>query len=159
MSAPSPLCSKQQWTSFFREFGKNPYRNQKVLVSNLGLTAFVKHLVKPVKQVLQSALRKQTNKKQLKGRDLSGLVHFCPLAQEKPSDAPCLFIENICLTGYIRGQKSTSSGVPVHVSAGPLPMAMQALLVTLIELFLNYKTSAGRGEPGTWVAGQTGKSK
>jgi hypothetical protein len=46
---------------------------------------------------------------------------------------------------------------------------MQALLVTLIELFilfisflelfLNYKPSASRGEPGTWDAGQTGKSK
>jgi hypothetical protein len=36
---------------------------------------------------------------------------------------------------------------------------MQALLVTLIELFLNYKSLDGRGEPGTWVAGQTGKSK
>jgi hypothetical protein len=36
---------------------------------------------------------------------------------------------------------------------------MQALLVTLIELFLNDKPSAGRGEQGTWVTGQTGKSK
>jgi hypothetical protein len=51
--------------------------------------------------------------------------------------------------GYIGGQKSTSSGVPTHASAGVLPLAMQALLVTLIELFLNSKSSAGRGEPGT----------
>jgi hypothetical protein len=58
-----------------------------------------------------------------------------------------------------RGKKSTSSGVPMHTSAGVLPLAMQALLVTLIELFLNDKPSAGRGEPGTWVTGQTGKSK
>jgi hypothetical protein len=36
---------------------------------------------------------------------------------------------------------------------------MQALLVTLIKLFLNYKPSAGRGKPGTWVTGQTFKSK
>jgi hypothetical protein len=63
------------------------------------------------------------------------------------------------LTGYIGGQKSTSSGVPIHASAGVLPLAMQALLVTLIELFLNYKPSAGRGEPGTWVTGQTDKTK
>jgi hypothetical protein len=38
---------------------------------------------------------------------------------------------------------------------------MQTLLVTLepplIELFLNYKASSGRGEPGTWVTRQTGK--
>jgi hypothetical protein len=42
---PLPLCSKQQWTFFFREFGKNLCRPQKVLVSNLGLTVFVKHQV------------------------------------------------------------------------------------------------------------------
>jgi hypothetical protein len=36
---------------------------------------------------------------------------------------------------------------------------MQALLATLIELFFNYQLSVGRGEPGTWVAKQTGKSK
>jgi hypothetical protein len=45
MTVPLPLCSKQQWASFFREFGENPYRHQKVLVSNLGLTVFVKHQV------------------------------------------------------------------------------------------------------------------
>jgi hypothetical protein len=36
---------------------------------------------------------------------------------------------------------------------------MQTLLVTLIELPLHYKPTAGGGEPGTWVAGQTAKSK
>jgi hypothetical protein len=51
----------------------------------------------------------------------------------------------IFLKGYIGGQKSTSSRVPIHTSAGVLPLAMQALLVTLIELFLNYKSSSGRG--------------
>jgi hypothetical protein len=61
-------------------------------------------------------------------------------------------------TGYIGGQKSTSLGVPIHTSAGVLPLVMQALLVTLIELILNYNASAGRGELGTWVTGQTGKS-
>jgi hypothetical protein len=54
-------------------------------------------------------------------------------------------------------KKSTSSKVPIHASTGVLPLAMQTLLVTLIELFLNYKPSAGRGEPGTWVARQIGK--
>jgi hypothetical protein len=58
-----------------------------------------------------------------------------------------------------RGTEVYSSGVPIHTSARVFPMAMQALLVTLIELFLNYKPSAGREEPGTWVTGQTGKSK
>jgi hypothetical protein len=42
---PSPFFSKQWWASFFSEFGENPYRHQKVLVSNLGITAFVKHQV------------------------------------------------------------------------------------------------------------------
>jgi hypothetical protein len=131
-----------------------------MLVSNLGLTVFAKHLVKLVKQVLQPALReKKKKKKQLKGKDLTIFSCFCPLPEQKPSDSPSLFIENICLTGYIGGQKSTSSGVPIHTSAGVLPLAMHALLVTLIELFLNYKPSACRGEPGTWVTGQTGKSK
>jgi hypothetical protein len=40
---------------------------------------------------------------------------------------------------------------------------MQALLVTLDPLIdrvvLNYKPSAGRGEPGTWVTSQTGKAR
>jgi hypothetical protein len=40
----------------------------------------------------------------------------------------------ICLIGYIGGQKSTSSRVPVHASAGVLPLALQALLVTLEPL-------------------------
>jgi hypothetical protein len=61
--------------------------------------------------------------------------------------------------GLYRGEKSTSSGVPIHTSARVFPLAMQALLVTLIELFSNYKPSADGGEPGTWVTGQTGKSK
>jgi hypothetical protein len=74
-----------------------------------------------------------------------------------PSDAPSLLIEDIHLTGFIGGQTSTSSKVPIHASTGVLPLAMQTLLVTLIELFLNYKASASRGEPGTWVARQTGK--
>jgi hypothetical protein len=52
-----------------------------VLISNLGLTVFVKHLVKLVKQVLQPALRekKEKNKtKQLKDRDLEVFSVFGP---------------------------------------------------------------------------------
>jgi hypothetical protein len=74
-----------------------------------------------------------------------------------PSDTSSLFIENICLTGYIGGQNSTSSKVPDHSSTGVLPLAMQALLFTLIECFLNYKPLADRGEPGTWVTRQIRK--
>jgi hypothetical protein len=55
--------------------------------------------------------------------------------------------KHICLTGYIGEQKSTSSRVPIHASTGLLPLAMQALLVTLIEFILNDKPLAGRGEP------------
>jgi hypothetical protein len=39
------LALNSMWDSFFGEFGKNPYRHQKVIVSNLGLTVFVKHQV------------------------------------------------------------------------------------------------------------------
>jgi hypothetical protein len=65
----------------------------------------------------------------------------------------------ICLIGYIGRQKLTSSGVLIHDSAGVLPLAVQALMATLIELFLNYKLSSGKGEPGVWVSRQTGRSK
>jgi hypothetical protein len=59
---------------------------------------------------------------------------------------------------YMGEQKSTSSGIPIHVSTGVLPLAMQALLVSLIELFLNYKPSAaGTVDPGTWVADKQAK--
>jgi hypothetical protein len=117
---------------------KIPAGTKKMLISNLCLTAFAKHLVKLVKQVLHSALRKQT-KRPVKRQRPHSLLHFCLLPQQKSSEAPSLFIENICLTGYIGGQTSTSSGIPIHTSAGVLPLAMQAILVTLIELFLNYK--------------------
>jgi hypothetical protein len=43
--------------------------------------------------------------------------------------------KHICLTEYIREEKSTSSAVPIHASTGILLQAMQALLVTLMELF------------------------
>jgi hypothetical protein len=59
---------------------------------------------------------------------------FHPFTKKKASDAPFLFIENICLTGYIGGQKSTSLRVPIHTSTGVLPLAMQALLVTIEPL-------------------------
>jgi hypothetical protein len=139
MSAPLPhLFSKQQQASFFREFEKNPCRHQKVLVSNLGLTVFVKHLVKLVKlveQVLQSALREKKKKTTAKRQRPQGLLCFYPLLQQKPSNTLSFHKKHICLIGYIGGQNSTSSGVPIHTSAGVLPLAMQASLVTLIELF------------------------
>jgi hypothetical protein len=157
MSVPLPPWSKQQWAFFFRVFGENPCRHQKVLVSNLGLTVFVKH---PVNWLNKFAACPQGKKKKtVKKQRPQGLLHFCPLPQQKPSDTLSSYKKYICLTGYIRGQKSTSSGVPIHASAGVLPLVMQALLVTLTELFLNYKPLAGKGEPGTWITGQTGKSK
>jgi hypothetical protein len=80
-----------------------------------------------------------------------------------PSDAPSLLIENICFTGSIWRQKSSSSKGPFYASTGVFPLVMQALLVTLDPLIdrvvLNYKPSAGRGEPGTWVTSQTGKAR
>jgi hypothetical protein len=94
-------------------------------------------------------------KEQLNVRDLTIFSVFAPYFRCSLS----FHKKHICLTGYIGGQNSTSSGVPIHTSPGVLPLAMQALLVTLIKLFLNYKPSAGRGKPGTWVTGQTFKSK
>jgi hypothetical protein len=102
-------------------------------------------------------------KKRVKGIEtsmvLSVFVPYCRKKKNAFRHSLSFHRKYIGLIGYIGGQKSTSSGVPIHASAGVLPLAMQALLVTLIELFLNYKPSAGRGEPGTWVARQTGKSK
>jgi hypothetical protein len=47
--------------------------------------------------------------------------------------------KNIFLISYIGEQKLTSSRVPIHASAGVLPLSKVTLLVTLIKLFLNYK--------------------
>jgi hypothetical protein len=51
-----------------------------------------------------------------------------------PSDAPSLFVKYICLRGYIGGQKSASSKVPIHDSTRVLLLAMQAPLVALEPL-------------------------
>jgi hypothetical protein len=83
----------------------------------------------------------------------------CPYTAKAFRHSLSFHKKHICLTGYIGGQKFTPSEVPIHASSGVLPLAMQTLLVTLIELFLNYKPSTGRGEPGTWVTGHMGKSK
>jgi hypothetical protein len=48
-----------------------------------------------------------------------------------------------------------------HLHRGP-PSGHTSPLITspsLIELFLNCKSSAGREEPGTWVTRQTGKAR
>jgi hypothetical protein len=103
MSLPLPTpCSKQQWTSF-RELGINSYRHQKVVVSNLGLTVSVKHLVKLVKQVPQPALRER-KKKQLKGRDIRSSL-FLPLTRAKAFRHSLSFHKkHIYLTQYIGGK-------------------------------------------------------
>jgi hypothetical protein len=105
-----------------------------VLVSNLGLTVFVKHQVNWLNRF--HSLPSGKDKKTVKRQKTSGLC-FCPLPEQKPPDALSLSShrKHICLTGYIEGQKSTSSGVLIHASTGVLLLAMQAFLVTLIELF------------------------
>jgi hypothetical protein len=118
------------------------------MVSNLGLTVFVKHQVNWLNRFCSLPSCKE-KKKQLKGKNLRSLV--LPLTRAKASRCSCSLSfhrKHVCLTEYIGGQKSTSSGVPTHASKGVLLLAMQALLVTLIELFFNYKRSAGRGELG-----------
>jgi hypothetical protein len=73
---PPLLCPKQQWAPFFREFGKNPCRPQKVLVSNLGLTVFVSIWLNWLNRF--SSLPPGGKKKQLKGRDLMVFSVFVP---------------------------------------------------------------------------------
>jgi hypothetical protein len=68
--------------SFFREFGKSPYRHQKVLVSNLGLTVFVKHQINWLNRFLSLPSGKE-KKKQLKGKNLRS--PFLPLTRAKAS--------------------------------------------------------------------------
>jgi hypothetical protein len=107
-----------------------------VLLSNLGLTAFVKHQVNWLNRFcsLPSGGKKKKAKPQVSV--------FCPLPEQKPPNSLSFSVslsfhrKHICLTGYIWGQKSTLPGVPIHASKGDLLLAIQALLVTLIELFL-----------------------
>jgi hypothetical protein len=70
MSAPSPFALNSK-ASFFREFGENPYRHQKVLVCNLGLTVFVKIQVNWLNRF--HSLPSGKEKKKAK---TSGLLHF-----------------------------------------------------------------------------------
>jgi hypothetical protein len=93
-----------------------------VLVSNLGLTAFVKHQVSWLNRVYSLPSRKE-KKKTVKRQRPHCLLLFCPLLQQKPSETLSFHEKHICLTGYIGGQKSTSSGVPIHLSAGVLPLS------------------------------------
>jgi hypothetical protein len=125
-----------------------------VIVSNLGLTIFVKYQVNWLNRFCSLPSGKE--KKLLKGKNLRS--PFLPPTEAKASRcslALSFHKKHICLTGYIGGQTSTSSGVPIHASKGVLLLAMQALLVTLIELFFNYKHSAGRRELG--LPGSQGK--
>jgi hypothetical protein len=72
-----------------------------------------------------------SGEKRVKGIETSVVFSiFVPYhSKNLPSNAPSLFMENICLTGYIGAQKSTFSKVPVHTSTGVFPLAMQAFLV------------------------------
>jgi hypothetical protein len=108
-----------------------------VVVSNLGLTIFDKHQVNWLNRFCSLPSGKE-KKKQLKGKKTSGPLCFLPLTRAKASRCSLSLSfhkKHVCLTKYIGGQKSTSSGVPIHASTAVLLLAMQALLVTLIELF------------------------
>jgi hypothetical protein len=90
---------------------------------------------------VQPALRER--KKKTVKRQKPQVSGFLPLTRAKAfrcalslSLSLSLNKKHVCLTEYIGGQRSTSSGVPIHASIG----AIQALLVTLIELFLKLKT-------------------
>jgi hypothetical protein len=110
-----------------------------VLVSSLGLTIFVKHQVNWLNR-FRSLPSGKEKKKQLKGKNLryspfllltGAKASRCSLSSHSLS----FHKKHVCLTAYIGGQKSTSSGVPIHASTGVLLLAMQAFLVTLIVIF------------------------
>jgi hypothetical protein len=61
---------------FLQGVWENPYRHQKVLVSNFGLTVFVKHQVNWLNRLLSLPSGKE-KKKQLKGKNLRSLF-FAP---------------------------------------------------------------------------------
>jgi hypothetical protein len=87
---PSPFVLNSNGLPSSVNLEKYPSRHQKVLVSNLGLTAFAKHLVKLVNQGPQSALGGEKTVKEIETTWSS----FLSLTQQKPSDASSLFIEN-----------------------------------------------------------------
>jgi hypothetical protein len=87
-----------------------------VLVSNLGLTVFVKHQVNWLNR-FHSLPSGKEKKQQLKGKNLRS--PFLPPTGAKASRCSLSLSfhkKHICLTGYIGEQKSTSSGVPIHAS-------------------------------------------
>jgi hypothetical protein len=98
-----------------------------VLLSNLGLTVFVKHLV-----FWSSRFHSLPSggKKTVKVTETSTVFSvFVPYSSKKKKNnaftcSLSFHRKYIYLTGYIGGQKSTSSGVPIHASAGVLPLAM-----------------------------------
>jgi hypothetical protein len=96
-----------------------------VLLSNLGLTVFVRHLVNLVKQV--PIVFSPQGRRELSDRDLSGLLHFCalPPPQQKtiPSDIPSLFIESY-VSYDIQGDKSLLLKSPSPMDIRALPLAM-----------------------------------
>jgi hypothetical protein len=95
---------------------------------------------------------KKKKKKTVKGQRPQVFSVFAPYRSKSLQTHPLSFHEkHICFTGYI-GDRGTEvylirSPHPC-LCRGPPSLTMQALLVTLIGLFLNYKPSAGRGEPG-----------
>jgi hypothetical protein len=130
-----------------------------VLISNLSLVVFVKHQVNWLNRFHSLPSEGKNNKKQLKGKSLRS-PSLTRAKASRCSHSLSFHKKHICLTKYIGVQKSTSSGVPIHASKGVLLLAMQALLVTLIELFFKLQAfSWWRRTRPTWVTGQTGKSK
>jgi hypothetical protein len=83
----------------------------------------VKHQVNWLNRFCSLTSGKGKKKKKLKGRYLMVFSIFAPY-QSKSLQKCSLLIESICLTGYIGGQKSSSSGVPIHASAEVLLLAM-----------------------------------
>jgi hypothetical protein len=66
------------------EFGKNPCRHQKVLISNLNLTVFVKHQINWLNRFCNLPSGKEKKKNQLKGKDLRSSPFFAPYWSKSP---------------------------------------------------------------------------
>jgi hypothetical protein len=127
-----------------------------VLVSILGLTVFVKHQINWLSLSLTCPQGKKKTVKRQRPQVFSVFAPYWSKSLQMHSLSLSLFIKkHIFFTGY-KGDKSLfHQESPFTPSTGVLPLAVQALLVTLIKLFLNYKPSASIGEPG--LPGSQGK--
>jgi hypothetical protein len=128
-----------------------------VLHSNLGLTVFVKHQVNWLNR-FRSLPSGKGKKKQLKGRDLIVFSVFAPTTA-KVFRHSFSFHRKYMPHRIYRGTKAYFIRSPHPCLCRGPPSGHASPLGYFDRVIFNYKPSAGRREPGTWDAGQTGKPK